>query len=197
MIYCSLKRILAHRKTYTAFIDHLIREFSFENLLCVTEMMQYRTLYAQLLIVNQEHSSVPVLVRLPLNNPSFPQSRIVFNNHFTKDDERVTAQCIEYVVKALLSKYVVSGCELQVNLAHAMRQTYEALLWLHVSHFEQMLSKNIRDVVTIFDPIIKQLLGLMSDSFSRFSHKPEFEKCMAYIEEREKDAASGDGDGHA
>ena len=173
-----MREILSHMDTYATFISHLIHEFSFENLLCVTEMMQYRTLYAHLFRMDHDNDAcIPDLLRLPLHDPLFPQSRIVFNDRF---QSRASAQCIEYVVKALLNKYIVTGCELEVNIEFALRRKFETLIT--DKHFVSQLMSNKREVIMVFDPIIRALMNLMSDSFWRFSLSKDYDKCVAFLD---------------
>ena len=116
----TLADILQHYRTFNALMDHLVKEFSTENLLCITEFMQFKVWHfeqnmAQLLVFG-------VQVQLPLHNPKVPQSALVNRTDLTVIDK----------VQALVWKYVVTGADLEgmyicINLNTHKKQTIDRL----------------------------------------------------------------------
>ena len=187
-------------ETFTTFMEHLILEFSSENLLCLTEMMQYRTLYARLCNVEESREVPAALVSLPLSHPSFPQSRIVFNDKYEgretsadggdgdndsdTNDARLSVECVKYVIRTLIQKYVLIGASLEINLAHSMHIKYQNMFDDADDAYFEALVRNAAQLVRVFDPVISACISLMTDSYHRFLSKPDYAKCVAYIQQR-------------
>ena len=88
-------------------------------------------------------------------------------------EERMVAS-----MKALMTKYVLSGAEFEINIPFALRNElsviYEGVgTWMELSTREEQLQ--------VFDDCIRDIRRLIRDSYSRFRKTSEFEQCKKIL----------------
>ena len=184
-VVVSLKDVLKYRSTYNQFMGHLILEFSIENLLAVTEFMQYREHYHQQVLIMHSMSPISIAslhVDLPLNHKEFPKSALVYHHDMhTQHTQEDMKKC----AIALMRKYILNGALFEVNIPYAMRQKYQHMyesesagngMWEGETERERM-----ENAIQVFDVCVNELMKLQRDSFSRFLARPVFRQCQEFI----------------
>eukprot|EP01083_Nonionella_stella_P145194 454514_1 len=171
----NLHVVLSNEKTFKLFMQHLAKEFSTECLLCFAEIVQYKFAFKQRIdIVDDAHLTVEpgFTAKCPLSQV-VPVSAIIrkgfevnLRKYSAKDD--VTDLMIEAknVCFALYNKYVVAGCELEVNISYSMRARLSGLMTSR--RFWYSFKISIDDLFTIFDDVAEQMFRLMDGAFTRF-----------------------------
>ncbi|ETO34058.1 hypothetical protein RFI_03033 [Reticulomyxa filosa] len=139
------------------------KEFSSENLLCYLELCQYRQeikkqCERENITIDDAHPNKFILSEV------LPKSKIVFNSETSTKDK----------IMALIHKYIKTSATYEINISYQARNEMIAIL-RNPSFFLQF-SPSLYPF--IFDPVLKELLSLMRDSFSRFSKTVAFQKFM-------------------
>eukprot|EP01084_Bolivina_argentea_P230258 388434_1 len=185
-----LQDVLRNKYGYDAFIQHLSSEFCLENMVSLTEFLQFK-LYIHRKCAHSEldKNLYYWLSMLPLD--SLPRSEIVYANeavqnvhsddekhcHDTQDtvnvadmimnDAELSRQC-KFKAYDLWAKYVRTGSEYEVNISSAMRSKYRGLSgnkqqWLDNEEYNDLIQ--LRDM---FDDCCTVTRRLMAHSFQRF-----------------------------
>eukprot|EP01083_Nonionella_stella_P194885 718412_1 len=203
-IYMSFIDILQHQYGYELFMDHLSSEFSIENLLSLTEFMQYKCM------IKQTHEiDIELEINLPMKY--IPRSTIVYgkNAHHldsnsghdqrrptlgtggvktkTNETEEVEKKDeSEYgkIIYKLYYKYIRSAGELEINVSWQTRSTFAQ----YIDNDNQTVHTNIllndSEYFSIFDECIAELLRLMkNDSYARFTHTPKYQQLSEAIQQ--------------
>ena len=188
--------VLKHYETLNEFMQHLIKEFSIENMLVVIEFVQFRQHYAR--VFGIEYSSLPSLrIELPLDDPQFPKSSIVYGTAASDSDtgggtgtgsaknsrksgeDGSTVRAMVSSIRALIEKYIVPGSEFEINVNYATRHQ---LMQVHGDVERWIRRTPVKYQLQVFDAAIKEVRRLMRDSYSRFHRNREvFGKCVHYI----------------
>ena len=75
------------------------------------------------------------------------------------------------MIGLLYQKYISLSAEMQVNISYSTRSRL-----IHLIEKQDMNELSHQDIFELFDQSIKELLGLMSDSYTRFKRTKEFDK---------------------
>ena len=157
-------------------------EFSYESLLAVFEMLQFRNALKPPddettdsgLTVIKDYATASAdeyfkSVRFPPSIVREVQSAIVFHPTFSNEQKFL----------GLVDKYVTDESEMCVNISYKCRRGLLQLADSIVADFEifsksAILSPSIKVKYTAFDGCIRQLLRLMKDSLERFETTDQF-----------------------
>jgi len=166
--------VLQDLKGFELFMEHLFSEFASENLLCYLELCQFR----QMMKKRCENEMNDVKLDDPhgkeyVLSDQLPKSSIVFDNELNERSK----------ICGLINKYIKTSATYEINIPYQMRMNFIAFLKDKGNTSERntlnMMSSS--DLVFLFDPILKEISGLMRSSFSRFTSTAAFHK---YIQEK-------------
>ena len=176
----DLHDVLRRDDLFDSFMQHLIREFSMENLLAIIEFTQFKNHAKETFNINDDNEKVGDIIDYTFAS-TVPLSDIVYNGGMKgKSSKKKTGGTeIERVrmfkIKAykLYGKYVKWGSEFEVNISHRVRVKLDELMgsydkWIGSDSSEM-------EVVDIFDAASTELGSLLRDSLKRFTLFMELE----------------------
>eukprot|EP01084_Bolivina_argentea_P069934 127185_1 len=179
----KLKQCLSEYVTFQAFMSHLCKEFSSENLLFLYEVSQYKKHFDSISLsaipkpvqriksksisetVQNQFNKTQSISSLSLEDEQLfiefaeeiPNSDIVYNKEISIYDK----------VMELNKKYIVVDSVLEVNLPYLMRVTI-------LNKCQHMNGLEMTELYHVFDAAIREILLLIGDSFSRFVMSKEY-----------------------
>lgn len=192
----KLKNILCSVDGYHSFMNHLMKEFSVENLLFVTEYLQFRDVVISKylpMIANVCGSNISdLLLNLSKNEiisgfnnlNIIPTSHIVhqFDNRLSNENKISDENVFRIFSGKLCSKYIATNiAPFEVNISFSTRKSLMFLFeTAHVDSICTSLAKNFRSesennllfverVLCMFDVATKEIMNLMNDSLLRFA----------------------------
>eukprot|EP01083_Nonionella_stella_P005029 14654_1 len=197
----SLAVILKTQYGYELFMEHLKNEFSIENLLSLTEFMQYKIMIKEALDIKPSDNDI--YVELPMD--FIPRSSIVYgsvdrtyiakrSSHYAKEEEQEEVQQTEAydekskekyrkIIYKLHWKYIRSGGELEVNTSWDTRRSLEAFMDTNKKTVHEHMLLHDDEYYSIFDACIIEVIRLMkNDSYARFSHTDKYVKVKDALE---------------
>ena len=149
MRWLRLRHILKHKESYYLFMEYLLHEFSHENLLALTEMVQFQSHALELGPMPSNMEAQDELVMTLAHD--IPQSAIVNDANMTLKEK----------ARALIGKYLLNSSEFSLNVPHSVRAHYARLF-----HSDSNQSEAIE--ARMFELAWTHTARLMKDSFSRF-----------------------------
>lgn len=185
--YLPLVEILENPIGYELFMEQLCKEYSMENLLSVTEFLQFKCLLLSQHNLKEEEAVFPI--DLPME--FIPKSSIVYAQYDMENDDLIsdaatddviedkdaTTYAYGQIVYRLWNKYIRNGSELTINIGWESRQNIEKFIDKNRKCIHQNLLLNDAEYFGLFDECIAELLKLMqSDSHVRFLHTEEYKK---------------------
>ncbi|ETO17026.1 hypothetical protein RFI_20312 [Reticulomyxa filosa] len=204
----AMEAVIKDKRGFNLFMQHLHFEFSmvkfsytytftcfvflldekckcYENLLSLTEMVQFQQYYSfdRIRIASTLSLSSPSrIIRVgfppqetpdieeeqktdaftPLQElitlpPDIPQSSIVYNTKYTMIEK----------LRLLSDKYVITGSELELNISSRLRNKIVSFLRATDEQFQNDDSLR-QQALFLFDPVVEEIIGVMMDSFWRF-----------------------------
>ena len=139
------------------FFNHLLKEFSPENLLAVIELEQYRNYCINKLDENNE-LNIKNKYSIP---SSLPKSFIVY------DDNSINKK-----YQLLCEKYILNDAEYCLNISYECRLNLIKIY--QKSKIESINKMDNKDIICVFDETIKSMVILMQDSLTRWRKTQEF-----------------------
>ena len=124
-------------------MQHVISEFSPENMLCVTELTQFQEYMCKKHGI-EDHKT---RLQLPTKDDAFPRSTIVYN-----EDDAITDwhRCMQ-----LIEKYLLNSSEFQVNVSWSIASAFRNL---HATSNRNALQRMTpRELVQFFNSFVKYL----------------------------------------
>merc|ERR1711879_243512 len=184
--HLDLDTILEHQLGYELFMEHLNNEMSGENLLSLTEFIQYKE-YIRCRFMDQMDGE---LVRdksvsgcktgwdsIKLPTEYIPKSSIVYNEEWT----------VEQVAYRLYAKYVRSGSELEINLSFETRTAFHGLFDDKTQSIRDRHSLSPKEYLSLFDDCILEVVMLMqTDSLLRFVLSKRYKEVTKAIREEKR-----------
>eukprot|EP01083_Nonionella_stella_P024855 68479_1 len=166
----SLTTVLRNKLSFDLFMEHLHREISMESLLCVVEMWQFKE------CMEKEYQHLEFLQSISMNtlvttfegfrlpqSDDMPQSQIVYHESRSMNHKAIL----------LMQKYIVEYAILEVNISgEAREQLMESMD--SIQHDEWSLQQ----LYDTFDEVILELLHVLRDSLTRFTHTEEHDKLL-------------------
>lgn len=169
----NLPVVLSRFETLSLFMQHCIREFSTENLLCICECMAFKHKFLPRNPTGDAHKDgdggVGVMVDLDFGHEQMPRSTLVHETHGDDIDAVITALCLKYVVRMP---------DFEINVSSPTRKKYRELL---ADGGAKLRAMPRLEKVQIFDPVLRELKGLIRDSFSRFLKTPWYQQCVEFL----------------
>ena len=174
----ELEDVLGREDSFSAFMQHLIREFSMENLLALIEFVQFKNLVISTFNIDKRDIgdsfdfvfpvSVPVSDIVGVyNGRTSIVTRIADKSMSNLEED----QLLSFKIKAhrLYSKYVRNGCELQLNLPIRVRGELDGLmgsydLWIASDEFTDL------QLVKMFDYCLCEVISLLRESKGRLQY---------------------------
>eukprot|EP01083_Nonionella_stella_P020393 56537_1 len=171
----SLEDVLSSRDGFDVFANHLVREFSIENLFFVFEMVQLKKeLMKHRLITEQDIGAMIAMDFHRVNRLKRKDSCI-----YSVDDMKTN---IEYIVR----NYIEMNGAYSINVSFEMREKFQnnyQQLQKHDSDKNTEMDDNDREVVkkyiAIFDECMDEIIDLMrGDSLVRFYQTEEYKRLV-------------------
>eukprot|EP01084_Bolivina_argentea_P144235 253123_1 len=188
----ALEKVLCNQEYFDALIEHVINEFSLELILVIIECIQFKAFLLQ----NQngfetDNKIMYHIGNAILNNDNIPKSFIVHGelnevvNYYDMDkgisdmwgkcrdrvDERII--CCQLRAYILYKKYMVNGCELEINIASIERQRLCQLF--NVMYCDKMDGNTLYKV---FDNVIVEMIKLLKFSYRRFKATEQYKNLL-------------------
>ena len=174
--------VVQHRSGFVLFMNHLINEYSHENLLFISEVMQFKLWFEQKIVSNNTDKfqnndkiltdeELGVMYKLP---NSLPISSIITQEYNDmKNDEFIRAQM-------LFNKYIKRDKALyEVNISDIQRtilENYFANNDADTYITDDNKWQNQIKLLQIYDEALKDIEWLLKDGFTRFQHSDQFYK---------------------
>ena len=166
----GLKLILQDMEFLSAFMRHLMSEYSSENLLCAAELTQFGEMYGESGLdsaaLHQPESDANAILKF--DNERFPKSSIVYNKELSIENKAV----------ALIEKYILEGAEFEVNISYECRQRLlvvrDKALGVVDKSEEDAHSFDCR----LFDNCLLELRTNLMDSYLRFRYTEGYYRTM-------------------
>eukprot|EP01084_Bolivina_argentea_P271847 462660_1 len=158
----DLRQILEHQFGYELFMEHLVKEHANENLLSLTEFMQFK----YLLIEDNKIDDTLMINEVEINLPSdyIPKSSIVYGE-----------SSYENKIYKLYNKYVRVGSEYEINVSYRMRDAFKNKMNELYMSAEKI--PDYEEYFNIFDDFIVEILRLLSmDPYLRFSRTDKYKQ---------------------
>ncbi len=165
----SLEDILSTKVGFDLFANHLVREFSVENLFYIFEMVQIKNE----LILHELIQQKDVGLMFSIDFHRIDNFRRKDSYIYTMDEMK---QNIEYIMK----QYIDMNGEYCINISYDMRCTlqeeYQALNdWMN-DQSDKDIQLIIKKYMKIFDESMDEIISLMKhDSLMRFYSSVEYE----------------------
>ena len=182
----TLQQVLSHIKSFELYMVHLSREFSLECLLSTIEFIEYQKLIYNLINLSEaNHDDIEDIkghkfngndnklwcniIKLPEH---IPKSAIVYGD--ARGNNRVENCKIK--AWALYTKYICVNSDFEINIPGEMRSRYKRLMKNYHEWINENQQYDLNKLLLLFDPLIEQMMSLMTDSFRRFAETKEFLK---------------------
>lgn len=181
-----LHELMRDEQQFESLVHWMYREFSFENILCFIEMVQFKQyLIDRVKHVQTDGSSVGLQCEYEFY-ANMPKSSIVYGeavevnvdvvststtpskadewtlNRVVSISEDAEQRDTRYVqmARALYVKYLQTGAEFEVNISAMLRRRYEAL------EAKEWKVEEV-EMVAVFDAVIDEVLHFIRQSYSR------------------------------
>eukprot|EP01083_Nonionella_stella_P039948 108645_1 len=178
----KLRTILNEHGLYDLFMQHLMSEFSLENLLAFTEFMQYQhRAYKAFNLEYSESGNAHHLQRIPNFIANAPKSNIVYQNAGDESDEQTRIHSIKAKAYLLFVKYVMEGAQFEININFMERFKLKKLIGDNEKWMDEKSEISIIDLCDIFVICSDQIYRLMTDSITRFKTNSGFKR---YVDSR-------------
>jgi len=145
-------------------MQHILSEFSAENLLFIVEVTQFQMYCRDVLNIGKE-----IMVKLP-DAKTFAQSAIVFDDEMTLHEK----------VEKLIEKYILNSAEFQINISYNVFWNLKSF----VDDKEKLQTLDNVKLSNVFDDSLKQIYALSGDSYSRFKRKEKYDKMLTSFSSR-------------
>ena len=165
----ELHDVLMKDDLFDLFMQHLIREFSMENLLAIIEFTQFKKHAKDTFDIHDNNENVRDDIDYTFAS-TVPLSDIVYNggngNDKTGGTDIERVRIFKMSAYKLYCKYVRWGAEFELNLSHRVRSKLEGLMgsydkWIGSDSSEM-------EIVDIFDAALTELNSLLKGSMDRF-----------------------------
>lgn len=106
-----------------------------------------------------------------------PKSGIVFDEDLELSTNKFTDRS-KHKVHKLYAKYIRSGSDLEINISGRSRNALSSMMDDYEEWMEHQKYRNLDAVflMHIFDKCIDQMYDLLTASYRRFKHSPQFAK---------------------
>eukprot|EP01084_Bolivina_argentea_P046516 85668_1 len=172
----KLLNVLKNEKKFEAFVHWMYREFSSETILCFIELLQFKQLLKEKIIVSNDVISEQQNVRKMKGKREYilyeniPKSSIVYGNDSKSMDD---ISCFRNIAHLLYEKYVKINGELEVNIGFGLRDTY---FNLDKNNYQDIEASKF---IGLFDEVMEEMFKFMVQSFRRFDHQESTEYSAA------------------
>eukprot|EP01083_Nonionella_stella_P036649 99986_1 len=168
----DLRDILEDKDFVLRFIEHLINEFSIQNVLALIELNQYKLHLMKELNIKDGLAFQTNTVAsagftcIAFAEESIPKSDIVYCYNSSASDNPL----LMYKTKAhkLFTKYIQDGAELEVHIASKERLKLVQLMGNYNAWISVQNRTNEMALVEIFDDVMSDLERVLSHSKARF-----------------------------
>lgn len=174
----TLYQVLGHIKSFELYMVHLSKEFSLECLLSLIEFVEYQKLILQLITNDDSNNNNDSLWCNMIKLPEYvPRSAIVYGDAKGKnriENCKIKGWCL-YI------KYIQEGSDFEINIPGEMRRKYKRLMEDYDEWINQNDQYDMNKLLVLFDPLIEQMISLLTDSFRRFQSTKQFLKLRQLI----------------
>eukprot|EP01083_Nonionella_stella_P039946 108641_1 len=179
----KLPTILNEQGLYDMFMQHLMSEFSLENLLAFTEFMQYQhCAYKAFNLEYKESTNSHHLQRIPNFIENAPKSSIVYQNAVNESDEQTKMNSLKTKAHSLYLKYVREGAQFEINISFNERFKLINLMSDKEKWMDEKWDVSVQDLCDVFAISSDQIYRLMVDSTTRFKTNTGFKR---YVDSRD------------
>eukprot|EP01083_Nonionella_stella_P276205 938367_1 len=174
----SLEEVLSSRDGFDVFANHLVREFSIENLFFVFEMVQIKKELLKHQLISEQ--DVGVMIAIDFHR---------MDGLKRKDSCIYTVDEMKLSIEHIVTHYVVMGGEYPINISFQMREQlqsdYHKLQQRNTdSEDSGSMTQNdtaavVKQYMSIFDECMEEIIDLMRyDSLVRFYQTEEYKRLV-------------------
>eukprot|EP01083_Nonionella_stella_P256415 878896_1 len=165
-----IAKVFGQKSCTELFIHHMITELSVEVVLAWMEMRQFSD-YMYTKCASLKETELSEITHHGSFANHIPKATIIYDKEGNDDMDGWKNMYV-----AIYDKYIAVGSAFEINISWELRERYaneKDKNW-NVDY------KSAKEVVNIFDPIIRQMQLFMHDSFYRFTFTADFEQVHAY-----------------
>eukprot|EP01084_Bolivina_argentea_P184713 318574_1 len=174
-------------------MQHLGKEFSFKNMLCFIELVQYkfalklRSDRIDVMIIEKQETFDKngmlsgVIEMSSINRNGFNELSLYLRDD---DSRNLLIRQAKSICIQLYNKYFKVGTELEINLEYNNGTYFKRAIEDETVFMESELG--INELFTLFDDVAAEVLKLLLSSFFRFQNKDEYRVACKILDENNK-----------
>jgi hypothetical protein len=171
--------VLADERGFHAFMSHLFREFAYENILCIIELMQFRRMVSAFVRGGEDAMDED---GHPFKALRFPEAVTQLKSSIVHHSDLSLEQ--KFVI--LVKKYIENNAEMTVNISYRTRDKLvmkaKRLREYNIDEVDDAQVSSVSDMnatlieANDFDAALIEVIQLLRDSFYRFKTSADFKR---------------------